>query len=78
MSGKVPASGAAEREAAHHPARVVDAVVALHDLECYEEIGFAGEAGAVTITTVGMKNDGVRRSELTRVGGPLLDEVELS
>src|SRR5438876_2222747 len=76
MRCDMPASRATERESAHDQAVLVDWIIFLHVIECFEEIGFTGEAIAIAITPVEMQHERIRGREFARRSLASIDEVE--
>jgi hypothetical protein len=52
VRSEVPRGGAAHAEAADHDAVFVDLILALHGIQRFEEVHFAGELAGVAVASV--------------------------
>ena len=78
MHGKLPGGGPAHREAPHHQAVGIDAVVLANGIQRLEAVDFAGELVGAAITSIQMQDDRVWRRELPGAAETTLHKGEFA
>ena len=76
MGSEMTGRRAAHAESTHHDAVRIDLVLALHRVQRFEQVHFAGQLVGVAVATVQVQHDGVGRRKLTRIMLALPEEVD--
>src|SRR5260370_16139062 len=78
VRGEMPAGRAAQRKAADDQTVLVDGIIFADLCECFEQVGLAGEAVAVAVAAVKVKDESVRRNKFARGFLAAIDETEFA